>query len=141
MMGDQLLLTRLGYHPAADGAYYEFHSLASEEGADEALLRALLAVVGVLALIVVGAVVCITTFDPNDLPRLVEAVREQSGLDLNLEGQLAWSFYPRLGFSVEQAEAWLPEQPHERRPSRHSSAPRSAWHSRRCFPARSPWRD
>ena len=32
MMGDQLLLTRLGYHPAADGAYYEFHSLASEGG-------------------------------------------------------------------------------------------------------------
>ncbi|WP_432414645.1 AsmA family protein [Chromohalobacter israelensis] len=83
-----------------------------------ALLRALLAVVGVLALIVVGAVVYITTFfDPNDLkPRLVEAVREQSGLDLNLEGQLAWSFYPRLGFSVEQAEAWLPEQPHEEAP-------------------------
>lgn len=83
-----------------------------------ALLRALLAVVGVLALIVVGAVVYITTFfDPNDLkPRLVEAVREQSGLELNLEGQLAWSFYPRLGFSVEQAEAWLPEQPHEEAP-------------------------
>ncbi|MCT8466976.1 AsmA family protein [Chromohalobacter canadensis] len=80
-----------------------------------ALLRALLAVVGVLALIVVGAVVYITTFfDPNDLkPRLVEAVRDQSGLELNLDGPLSWSFYPRLGFSVEQAEAWLPEQSHD----------------------------
>jgi len=80
-----------------------------------ALLRALLAVVGVLALIVVGAVVYITTFfDPNDLkPRLVEAVREQSGLELDLDGPLSWSFYPRLGFSVEQAEAWLPKQSHD----------------------------
>ncbi|MDV6320234.1 acetyl-CoA sensor PanZ family protein [Chromohalobacter sp. HP20-39] len=32
MMGDQLLLTRLGYHPAADGTYYELHSLASQGG-------------------------------------------------------------------------------------------------------------
>ncbi|MCK0713360.1 AsmA family protein [Chromohalobacter sarecensis] len=81
----------------------------------KALLRALLAVVGVLALIVVGAVVYITTFfDPNDLkPRLVEAVHDQSGLDLNLDGPLSWSFYPRLGFSVEQAEVWLPEQSHD----------------------------
>ncbi|MCK0713359.1 acetyl-CoA sensor PanZ family protein [Chromohalobacter sarecensis] len=32
MMGDQLLLTRLGYHPSADGTYYEFHPLASQGG-------------------------------------------------------------------------------------------------------------
>ncbi|SDM39442.1 AsmA protein [Franzmannia pantelleriensis] len=77
-----------------------------------ALLRTLLAVIGVLGLVVVGAVVYVTTFfDPNDLkPRLIDVVREQTGLELTLDGPLAWSFYPRLGVSVADAEAWLPEQ-------------------------------
>ncbi|EPC02901.1 hypothetical protein L861_24145 [Litchfieldella anticariensis FP35 = DSM 16096] len=84
----------------------------------KALLRTLLAVIGVLGLVVVAAVVYITTFfDPNDLkPRLIEVVRQQSGLELSLEGPLSWSFYPRLGVSVEQAEAWLPEQSQEEGP-------------------------
>nr|WP_298380878.1 AsmA family protein [uncultured Halomonas sp.] len=82
------------------------------------LVRTLLAVVGILGLIVVAAVVYMTTFfDPNDLkPRLVEAVREQSGLELALEGPLSWSFYPRLGVSVEDARAWLPKQSQEDTP-------------------------
>lgn len=77
-----------------------------------ALLRALLAVVGVLGLVMVAAVIYVTTFfDPNDLkPRLIQVVRDQSGLELALEGPLNWSFYPRLGVSVADAEAWLPEQ-------------------------------
>lgn len=81
----------------------------------KALLRTLLAVIGVLGLVMVAAVVYITTFfDPNDLkPRLIEVVRQQSGLELALDGPLSWSFYPRLGVSVEQAEAWLPDQPPE----------------------------
>ncbi|GGX99171.1 hypothetical protein GCM10007160_28480 [Litchfieldella qijiaojingensis] len=84
----------------------------------KALLRTLLAVVGVLGLVMVAAVVYITTFfDPNDLkPRLIEVVRQQSGLELALEGPLSWSFYPRLGVSVEQAEAWLPDQAQEASP-------------------------
>ncbi|WP_110656495.1 AsmA family protein [Salinicola halimionae] len=80
--------------------------------------RALLAVVGVLGILVVVAVVYITTFfDPNDLkPRLIEAVRDQSGLELRLDGPLSWSFYPRIGVSVKDAEAWLPEQPEDDAP-------------------------
>ncbi|SHF77555.1 AsmA protein [Modicisalibacter ilicicola DSM 19980] len=82
------------------------------------LVRTLLAVIGVLGLVVVAAVVYVTTFfDPNDLkPRLVEAVRQQSGLELALEGPLNWSFYPRLGVSVEDARAWLPRQSAEDSP-------------------------
>ncbi|HSP57058.1 MAG TPA: AsmA family protein [Halomonas sp.] len=76
------------------------------------ILRTLLAAVGILALVMVGAVIYVTTFfDPEDLkPRLIEVVREQSGLELTLEGPLSWSFYPRLGVRVEKAEAWLPDQ-------------------------------
>lgn len=77
------------------------------------LVRTLLAVVGVLALVTVGAVVYVTTFfNPEDLkPRLVEVVKEHTGLELALDGALSWSFYPRIGVSVAEAEAWLPEQP------------------------------
>ncbi|QFU03099.1 putative assembly protein [Halomonas sp. THAF5a] len=76
------------------------------------LLRTLLAAIGVLGLVMVGAVVYVTTFfDPDDLkPRLVEVVREHSGLELTLDGPLSWSFYPRLGVGVQQAEARLPDQ-------------------------------
>lgn len=83
------------------------------------LFQTLLAAVGILALVLVGVVVYVTTFfDPEDLkPRLVEVVQEESGLELSLEGPLSWSFYPRLGVSVEKAEAWLPDQVKQEDPS------------------------
>ncbi|WP_447554042.1 AsmA family protein [Vreelandella sp. EE22] len=76
------------------------------------LLRILLAAVGILAMVAVAAVVYVTTFlDPEDFkPRLTAVVEEQTGLNLALEGPITWSFYPRIGVSVEQARAWLPEQ-------------------------------
>ncbi|WP_445158681.1 AsmA family protein [Halomonas sp. E14] len=76
------------------------------------LLQTLLAAIGVLGVAVVAAVVYVTTFlDPEDFkPRLIEVVREHSGLELTLDGPLSWSFYPRLGVSVERAEARLQEQ-------------------------------
>ncbi|WP_016856605.1 AsmA family protein [Halomonas smyrnensis] len=82
------------------------------------ILRTLLASIGVLGLVLVGAVVFITTFfDPDDLkPRLVDVVREHSGLELELEGPLSWSFYPRLGVGVATAEARLPGQSAEETP-------------------------
>ena len=76
------------------------------------LLQTLLAAIGVLGVAVVAAVVYVTTFlDPEDFkPRLIEVVREHSGMELTLNGPLAWSFYPRLGVSVERVESHLPEQ-------------------------------
>ncbi|HSH48774.1 MAG TPA: AsmA family protein [Halomonas sp.] len=82
------------------------------------ILRTLLAAAGILGLVTVGAVVFVTTFvDPEDLkPRLVEVVREQSGLQLELDGPLSWSFYPRLGVSVDVARVRLPAQGHDEPP-------------------------
>lgn len=79
------------------------------------LLRIFLAAVGILAIVAVAAVVYVTTFlDPEDFkPRLTAVVEEQTGLNLALEGPITWSFYPRIGVSVEQARAWLPEQAEE----------------------------
>lgn len=76
------------------------------------VLRMLLAAVGILAVLAVAAVVYVTTFvDPEDFkPRLTKVVEEQTGLRLSLDGSLSWSFYPRIGVRVEQAQAWLPDQ-------------------------------
>ncbi|MCC5882706.1 MAG: AsmA family protein [Halomonas sp.] len=82
------------------------------------LLQTLLAAIGILGVVVVAAVVYVTTFlDPEDFkPRLIEVVREHSGLELTLDGPLTWSFYPRLGVSVEQARGRLPEQAEDEPP-------------------------
>ncbi|GAB2714892.1 AsmA family protein [Halomonas garicola] len=82
------------------------------------LLRILLAAVGILGVLAVAAVVYVTTFmDPEDFkPRLTAVVEEHTGLDVELDGALSWSFYPRIGVSVEKARAWLAEQDEEAPP-------------------------
>ncbi len=78
----------------------------------KALFRIVLAAMGVLGLLAVAVVIYATTFlDPNDLkPRLADAVREHTGLELSLNGPLSWTFYPRIGVTVEDASAHLPDQ-------------------------------
>jgi AsmA protein len=79
------------------------------------LLRIVLAAIGILAIVAVAAVVYVTTFlDPEDFkPRLTAVVEEQTGLNLDLDGPINWSFYPRIGVSVETANARLPSQDEE----------------------------
>ncbi|MDN6315851.1 MAG: AsmA family protein, partial [Halomonas sp.] len=76
------------------------------------ILRILLATVGILGVVAVAAVVYVTTFlDPEDFkPRLTAVIEEHTGLNIELDGALAWSFYPRIGVSVEKAQAWLADQ-------------------------------
>ncbi|SHM30624.1 AsmA family protein [Vreelandella subglaciescola] len=76
------------------------------------ILRILLAAIGILGVVAVAAVVYVTTFlDPEDFkPRLTAVVEEHTGLNIELDGALSWSFYPRIGVSVEKTRAWLAEQ-------------------------------
>lgn len=76
------------------------------------VLRILLAAVGILGVVAVAAVVYVTTFlDPEDFkPRLTAVVEDYTGLNVELDGALSWSFYPRIGVSVEKTRAWLSDQ-------------------------------
>lgn len=67
------------------------------------LLAKLFAVVFVL--LAVAIVGLLMTFNPNDYkPQIVQAVKDQTGRTLTIEGDIGLSFFPRLGFSVGHAE-------------------------------------
>lgn len=73
------------------------------------MLRALkILVVIVLALIVLAAagIFAITRLiDPNDFkPQISTAAREQANLDVQIPGNLAWTFWPYLGIEVGRTE-------------------------------------
>lgn len=72
-------------------------------------LRITLITLGVLVLLVVGALVAaIQLIDPNSFkPRLSELAREHAGLDLAMEGELDWAFWPSLGLSLGRTETRL----------------------------------
>ncbi|MEE4249377.1 MAG: AsmA family protein, partial [Alcanivoracaceae bacterium] len=62
----------------------------------------------VLAIIVLlaGAVFAVTRLiDPNDFkPQISTAAREQANLDLQIPGNLSWTFWPYLGIEVGRTE-------------------------------------
>lgn len=61
-----------------------------------------------LVLLVAGGVVLLLVVDPNDFRGEISSLaRDQSGMVLNLEGDLSWQFYPVLGFEVEEVELAL----------------------------------
>jgi AsmA protein len=68
----------------------------------------------VLALIVIlaGAVFAITRLiDPNDFkPQISAAAREQANLDLQIPGNLSWTFWPYLGIEVGRTEIRIADE-------------------------------
>ncbi len=63
-------------------------------------LLVILVVLSILA--VVGLLM---TFNPNDYkPQIIQAVKDQTGRTLSIEGDIGLSFFPRLGFSVGKTE-------------------------------------
>ncbi len=60
-------------------------------------LKILVSVLLLIVFVGVLAVVCLYIFiDPNKLkPVIIEEVKNQAGYDLNIEGNLSWSFIPQ----------------------------------------------
>ena len=61
---------------------------------------------GVLLALTIGAVVVLTTLvDPNDYkPKIAAQVKEHTGRELNLEGDIELAFFPWLGVKTGRAE-------------------------------------
>ncbi len=72
-------------------------------------LRITLITLGVIVLLLVAALVAATQLiDPNTFkPRISEMAREQAGLDLDIQGDLDWAFWPSLGLSLGRTETRL----------------------------------
>lgn len=66
------------------------------------ILKWLLAIVGVIVLLlVVAAVVLPLTFDPNNYKEQIrEAVKEETGRDMTIAGDIGWTVFPWLGLEV-----------------------------------------
>lgn len=62
------------------------------------VLKTLVILVVVAVIVVVGGVAAFVAFsDPNDFKgTIVEQVRDETGRELSLEGQLEWGFFPKL---------------------------------------------
>lgn len=78
----------------------------------QGIIRGILAIIGVVALVVVGGIIYATTFfNPNELkPYLIDAFHERTGMTLAIDGNIAWRFYPQFGASVEFAKVYGPGQ-------------------------------
>lgn len=67
------------------------------------LIRGLIKlVVGVLGLIVLTVVGLLLYLDPNQFRGDIEQLAKDQGVPLTIDGSLGWTFWPRLGLSVEQ---------------------------------------
>ena len=69
-------------------------------------LKILVVIVLTLVALAAGAIFAITRLiDPNDFkPQISTAAREQANLDVQIPGNLAWSFWPHLGIEVGRTE-------------------------------------
>jgi AsmA protein len=64
-----------------------------------------IALVILVVVFVAGAVILVATVDPNDHKEsIVSAVKDATGRDLKLEGDIGFSFFPKLGVKLGQAE-------------------------------------
>ncbi|GEM_PF-283387 len=72
-------------------------------------LRITLISLGVMLLVLITALVAATQLiDPNSFkPRISELAREQAGLDLAIQGDLDWAFWPSLGLGLGRTETRL----------------------------------
>lgn len=70
------------------------------------LIKILAVVVGVVVILITGAIVFVSmTFDPNDYKaEIVDAVKENTGRDLRIEGDIELTVFPWLGVTAGTIE-------------------------------------
>lgn len=74
--------------------------------------RWLVRLMGLIILLIAAVAIYLTQLlDPNDYRADIEQLATDQGLELRLEGDLSWTFWPRLGLSLEQISVGEPSQP------------------------------
>ena len=70
------------------------------------LFKKLFIILAAVIVLVIGvAVIAITTFDPNDYKQTIaEKVKEQTGRDISIDGNIEMTFYPWLGLDVSSVK-------------------------------------
>lgn len=64
-----------------------------------------IALVVLVVVFVAGAAILVATVDPNDYKEeIIAQVKEATGRDLKLDGDIGFSFFPKLGVKLGQAE-------------------------------------
>ncbi len=74
-------------------------------------MKKLLLLVAVILVVVLGAVAALVLFvNPNQFkPLIVEQTKKQTGLDLMIEGDIGWKFFPSIGFEIGKTELKNPQ--------------------------------
>lgn len=66
---------------------------------------ALGAVVGIIAIVLAGVAALTLFIDPNTFkPEIIKVVKQQTGRELTIAGDLGWSFFPSLGVNIGKTE-------------------------------------
>ncbi|KAF0808227.1 hypothetical protein A167_02735 [Alcanivorax sp. S71-1-4] len=67
---------------------------------------ALYTLIGLIVLLAVAVFVITRVIDPNDFkPQISDLARQHTNLNLDIQGDLAWTFWPSLGVSIGRTEA------------------------------------
>ncbi|EKK9985433.1 AsmA family protein [Vibrio vulnificus] len=63
-----------------------------------------------IAVVVMAAIALVTLVNPNQFkPLITEQVAKQTGLELVIEGDIEWQFFPSIGFSLGKTELKNPQ--------------------------------
>ncbi|MGD9861362.1 MAG: AsmA family protein [Marinobacterium sp.] len=66
----------------------------------------------IIVLLAAAAVAIVTLVDPNDYkPQIRDAALKQAGIELDIAGDIGWSFYPWLALELNNVGVGYPEKP------------------------------
>lgn len=57
-----------------------------------------------ITVVIVGMIYFVTVLDPNDYKPDIETMATSQGVDLSIQGDLAWQFFPKPGISISNIE-------------------------------------
>jgi AsmA protein len=74
--------------------------------------RILIVIVALVILLAIALGAITALFNPNDYKDDIEKIAlEKAGIDLDIKGDISWSVFPTLGFSIESLDARFEGQP------------------------------